>query len=79
MTRRAKGTLEAGAPGGGAPAERGLTPLAVNVRDASKIAGIGQSTIWALIKDGKLESRMVAGRRVIPYRALKALVIGGGK
>jgi hypothetical protein len=60
----------------GAPAERRLTPIAVNIPDAAKIAGIGQSTIWQLIKDGKLDSRKVAGRRVIPYDALQALVLG---
>jgi hypothetical protein len=75
MTRRAKDSTIAA----GAPAERGLTPIAVNIPDAAKIAGIGQSTLWALIKDGKLESRKVAGRRVIPYRALEALVLGEDK
>jgi hypothetical protein len=63
-------------PHRGAPAERRLTPITINVPDAAKIAGLGQSTIWQLIKDGKLDSRKVAGRRVIPYRALQALMLG---
>jgi excisionase family DNA binding protein len=50
--------------------------LAYRVNDAVKISGLGRSTIYKLIGEGKLRSVLVAGRRLIPADALRSLVGG---
>ena len=49
-------------------------PLTVTVARARKISGLGNTTIWALIKSGKLESVRVHRRRLIVYRSLEKLL-----
>jgi len=43
----------------------GVKPLAVTVKTTSRITGLGESTIWAMIADGRLECARV-GRRTLP-------------
>jgi excisionase family DNA binding protein len=43
----------------------GVKPLAVTVKNASRITGLGESTIWAMIADGRLKCARV-GRRTLP-------------
>jgi len=52
----------------------GAKPLAVTVSTARKLTGLGNTTIWALIKSGKLESVRVHRRRLIVYRSLEKLL-----
>jgi hypothetical protein len=52
----------------------GATPLTVTVATARKMSGLGNTTIWALIKGGKLESVRVQRRRLIVYRSLEKLL-----
>ena len=51
-------------------------PLTVTVQTALKITGLGNTTLYALIKDGKLVTSKVRGRTLIDYQSLKALVLG---
>jgi excisionase family DNA binding protein len=53
-----------------------LEPLAYRVNDAIKVSGLGRSSIYKLISDGKLRSVLVAGRRLIPADALGELLRG---
>ena len=48
--------------------------LAYRVNDAARVSGLSRSTINKLISAGKLPSIMVAGRRLIPTDALRALL-----
>jgi excisionase family DNA binding protein len=48
--------------------------LAYRVNDAARVSGLSRSTINKLISAGKLRSIMVAGRRLIPTDALRALL-----
>jgi hypothetical protein len=53
-----------------------LEPLAYRINDAERVSGISRSGLYNLIKEGKLHSIVVAGRRLIPADALKALLSG---
>jgi len=51
-----------------------VNPITVTIRTAREISGLGNTTIWALIKSGKLESTTVGRRRLIVYRSLAKLL-----
>ena len=52
----------------------GTKPLAVTVATTRKLSGLGNTTIWALIKSGELESVRVHRRRLILYHSLERLL-----
>jgi hypothetical protein len=52
----------------------GEKPLTVTVARAREKSGLGNTTIWALIKSGKLESICVGRRRLIVYASLERLL-----
>jgi hypothetical protein len=49
-------------------------PITVTVAVAKKLSGLGNTTIWSLIKNGTLETICVGRRRLILYRALEQLL-----
>lgn len=52
-----------------------IEPLAVSIRQAgAALGGQSKSTIYKLIKAGKLESTLIGSRRVIIFQSLKALI-----
>jgi hypothetical protein len=53
----------------------GAKPLTVTVAIAREISGLGSTTIWALIKSGRLESTCVGRRRLIVYCSLEKLLL----
>jgi hypothetical protein len=53
----------------------GGKPLTVTVAMAREISGLGNTTIWALIKSGRLESTSVGRRRLIVYYSLEKLLL----
>lgn len=55
-------------------AQSELKPLTVTVATARKISGLGNTTIWALIKARKLEAVRVGRRTLITFRSLEALL-----
>ena len=68
----------AGAPDVAGKSKQRPTPpdavLASTVKDASAAVGVSRSTLFRLIKEGKLRSVFVAGRRLIPTPALRELL-----
>ncbi len=48
-------------------------PLFVSLRRARAITSLGNTTLWAMIKDGRLATRKVGRRRLIIYSSLEAL------
>ena len=52
----------------------GAKPLTVTVATAKKLSGLGNTTIWALIKDRTLQTVHVGRRTLITYRSLEALL-----
>ena len=64
---------------GGGLEGRSLPPdiaLAYRVNDAIKVSGLSRSSLYRLIGQGELHSVVVAGRRLIPADALRALLRG---
>lgn len=51
-------------------------PVTVTVGEAMRISGLGRSSIYQLIASGALQSKTVAGRRLIGYASLRALLEG---
>jgi hypothetical protein len=52
----------------------GGAPLTITVAMARKLSGLGNTTIWSLIKNRKLESVCVGRRRLIVFRSLAELL-----
>jgi hypothetical protein len=52
----------------------GTPPLTVTVSMARKLSGLGNTTLWALIKKHELETVCVGRRRLIVYRSLEKLL-----
>ncbi len=57
-----------------ARADDALAPLTVTVATARRISGLGNTTIWGLIKDQKLETVHIGRRTLITYRSLVVLL-----
>ena len=51
-------------------------PIAYRVEDAMRVSGLGRTTIYAAMKDGRLKSRSIGRRRLIDAGSLRALVGG---
>ena len=50
-------------------------PLAISVRRAMELSTLGETTIYKLIKQGKLRTTLVLGRRLIDYASFMELLI----
>jgi excisionase family DNA binding protein len=48
--------------------------LAVTVNEACRITGLGRTTLYELVADGRLPLVKVGRRSVIPFEALRRLV-----
>ena len=53
--------------------------LGLHVDEASELSGLSRSKLYECIREGRLESRKVEGRRIITPEALKALLNRGAK
>ena len=49
-------------------------PLVITVRRAMELSTLGETTIYKLIKQGKIKSTLVLGRRLIDYQSFCALM-----
>jgi excisionase family DNA binding protein len=49
-------------------------PISVTVKTAREITGLGNTTIYELIKQGKLKTVAVGRRRLIIYTSLESLI-----
>ena len=52
-------------------------PLAVTVSAACKFIGVGRTTMWALIKAGRIQTVRIGRRRVVLFASLEALLAQG--
>lgn len=50
-------------------------PLAVQVKTACELIGVGNTTMWALIKDGRVKTVRIGRRRLVIYASLEALLV----
>ena len=51
-------------------------PIGVSIREALQMVPIGRSTLFEILKSGKLKSKLVCGQRVIDYRSLREMFEG---
>jgi excisionase family DNA binding protein len=58
------------------PTENKIT---LRLNEAQAVSGLSRSTLYELIKSGRLRAVKVAGRRLIPRDALEALLLGDGQ
>ena len=49
-------------------------PLAVSVKTACKLVGVGNTTMWALIKAGRVKTISIGRRRLVIYSSLESLL-----
>ena len=49
-------------------------PLTITVAMARRISGLGNTTLWALIKDRRLQTVRIGRRTLINYRSLEMLL-----
>ncbi len=53
------------------------TPVTVRLNDATRMFGIGRTSLYELIKEGHLSDVIVAGRRLVKVAELERLVEQG--
>ena len=51
-------------------------PLAFSVAEACRVSSLGRTQLYSLIAAGRLESRKIGRRTLIPAASLRALVEG---
>jgi excisionase family DNA binding protein len=51
-----------------------MDPVSVTIPDACKAIGVGRTTVYELIDDGKLDAIKVGGRRLIKVSSIRRLV-----
>jgi hypothetical protein len=57
-------------------AGKGVKPLAVPVKIACRLIGVGNTSMWALIKAGRVKTVSIGRRRLVIYASLEALLSG---
>ena len=53
-----------------------MEPIALSVSDAVKASGLGKTTLYEAMADGRLETRKVGRKRLILTRSLRRLIEG---
>jgi excisionase family DNA binding protein len=51
-----------------------MEPLAVSINEAAKIIGLGRTSIYAMIADGRLEAFKIGRRTLVRFESIKRLV-----
>ena len=59
------------------PALNQTRPLSVTVKTACQLVGVGNTTMWALIKAGRVKTVSIGRRRLVIYASLESLLALG--
>jgi hypothetical protein len=51
-----------------------VKPLAVSVKTARQLLGIGNTKMWELIKDGRVQTVPLGRKRLVIYKSLENLI-----
>lgn len=51
-------------------------PISATIDDTCKITGLGRTTVYELIKQGKLKAVAIGRRRLVLYSSIEALIEG---
>lgn len=68
------GAIDAVTDGVATEASAHVAPIAMKIEDAAKISGVGRSSLFRAIKEGKLRARKAGARTLICYDDLRAFV-----
>ena len=55
-----------------------MEPLALSINDAAETLGLGRTSIYAMIADGRLEAFRLGRRRLVRMDSIKRLVAAQG-
>ena len=55
-----------------------MEPLAVSINDTAKVLGLGRTSIYAMIGDGRLEAFKLGRRTLIKAESIRRLVATQG-
>ncbi len=53
-----------------------MEPIALSMADAVKASGLGKSTLYQAMSEGRLETRKVGRKRIVLTRSLRQLIEG---
>lgn len=56
--------------------ERAMEPIALSISEAVRVSGLGKTTLYEAMADGRLESRKVGRKRLILTRSLRRFIEG---
>ncbi|MFZ5696166.1 MAG: helix-turn-helix domain-containing protein [Pseudomonadota bacterium] len=51
-----------------------MTKITATIKEACEMSGLGKTTLYAMIAQGKLEATTVGRRRLVKVESLRALV-----
>jgi excisionase family DNA binding protein len=51
-----------------------MEPIAISVTDTARVLGLGRTSIYALIKEGRLETVKLGSRRLIKTESVRKLI-----
>jgi hypothetical protein len=57
----------------------GTKPITITVAEAKRLSGLGATTLWGLIKDGRLQTVTVGRRRLVVLQSLEAMLAPRGE
>lgn len=60
------------------PANVTIEPLAYSINEACRVSSLGRTRLYQLIGEGRLASRKIGKRTIIPAASLRALIAGEG-
>lgn len=53
-----------------------MAPLAISINDTAKVLGVGRSSIYGLMKEGRLESIKIGRRTLLTTASINRLTQG---
>lgn len=53
-----------------------IEPLAYSINEACRVSSLGRTRLYQLISEGRLETRKIGKRTLIPAASLRALIEG---
>jgi len=55
-------------------ADSALSPITITVKETARLSGLGLTSVWQLIRDGKLTVIRVSGRTLVEFASLQRLL-----
>lgn len=56
--------------------DRSLDPITYSIREACDVSGIGKTTLYMHINEGRIKTRRIGGRVLIPAAEFRKFLLG---